>query len=139
MRPLPFHDHVEGRAGALKARGMRLGTFLDPQRRRVRLGALAVLLLGWVFAPSAFGAQARANFDHLTTGFELIGQHRDLPCEACHANAMFKGTATQCSACHGVGTVIRATAKPLNSPPTPGKAAVTCPHICPMSPGHSHR
>ncbi len=56
----------------------------------------------------------RPTFDHTTTGFELLGRHRDLPCESCHANAVFKGTPKDCGACHGVGTVIRATAKPTN-------------------------
>ena len=64
--------------------------------------------------PGAHAAQTRSDFDHLTTGFELLGQHRDLPCEACHANAIFKGTPTACGACHGIGTAIRATAKPAN-------------------------
>ncbi len=59
-------------------------------------------------------ADPHITYDHLTTGFELIGQHRDLRCEACHANAMFKGTPTDCGACHGIGTVIRATAKSTN-------------------------
>jgi hypothetical protein len=81
------------------------------QRLPVRvLAALLVLLAPTVHAQGA----ARTNFDHLTTGFELIGQHRDLPCEACHANAVFKGTPTDCAACHGVGTAIRATAKPAS-------------------------
>lgn len=53
-------------------------------------------------------------FDHLTTGFELTGQHRDLPCESCHVNAVFKGTPRECSACHGVGAAVRATAKADN-------------------------
>ena len=71
--------------------------------------ALALLLLGAV----AHGAAPnRTQFDHLTTGFELIGQHRDLPCESCHANAIFKGTPKDCGSCHGVGTAIRATGKP---------------------------
>ena len=66
-------------------------------------------------AQSALNAvQSRLNFDHLTTGFELTGQHRDLPCESCHVNAIFKGTPTDCGACHGIGTVVRATAKPRN-------------------------
>ena len=72
---------------------------------------LAALLLVIASLPAAFGAQIRDSFDHLTTGFELVGQHRDLPCESCHANAVFKGTPRDCSACHGVGTAIRATAK----------------------------
>ncbi len=64
----------------------------------------------------AGGARAadRTPFDHLTTGFELIGQHRDLPCESCHVNAIFKGTPRDCGACHGVGTTVRATAKPVS-------------------------
>ena len=54
----------------------------------------------------------RTSFDHLTTGFELIGQHRDLPCELCHVNAIFKGTPRDCASCHGVGTQVKATIKP---------------------------
>src|SRR5882672_4708815 len=56
----------------------------------------------------------RSTFDHLTTGFELIGQHRDLPCETCHFNAVFKGTPRDCATCHGMGTQVHATAKPIN-------------------------
>src|SRR2546421_7669542 len=91
--------------------------------RRHRRGAfaLAALLLAIGLMPqltraqSALNAvQSRLNFDHLTTGFELTGQHRDLPCESCHVNAIFKGTPTDCGACHGIGTVVRATAKPRN-------------------------
>jgi hypothetical protein len=85
--------------------------------------ALAALLLANALlllpqpaaAQSAISAaQSRLNFDHVTTGFELIGQHRDLPCESCHVNAIFKGTPTDCGACHGIGTLVRATAKPKN-------------------------
>src|SRR5438132_1693826 len=91
--------------------------------RRPRRGAfaaaallLAIALLAQpASAQSALNAvQSRLNFDHLTTGFELTGQHRDLPCESCHVNAIFKGTPTDCGACHGIGTVVRATAKPRN-------------------------
>ncbi|TLY59340.1 MAG: hypothetical protein E6K51_02390, partial [Gammaproteobacteria bacterium] len=91
--------------------------------RRHRRGAFAaaalVLAIGLMPQPasaqSALNAvQSRLNFDHLTTGFELTGQHRDLPCESCHVNAIFKGTPTDCGACHGIGTVVRATAKPRN-------------------------
>ena len=57
-------------------------------------------------------AEQRSRFDHLTTGFELLGRHRDLPCEACHVNAVFKGTPRDCVACHGAGTAVRATSKP---------------------------
>ena len=78
---------------------------------RALLRALALVLL---LVPCGFAAQSRTNFDHDTTGFELTGQHRDLPCESCHANAIFKGTPRACQDCHGVGTAIRATAKPSN-------------------------
>jgi hypothetical protein len=76
--------------------------------------ALLALLLTVGVLPHAFGAQTRSTFDHTTTSFELIGQHRDLPCESCHANAIFKGTPKECGACHGIGTAIRASAKTPN-------------------------
>jgi hypothetical protein len=80
-----------------------------------RLLAL-LLLLGCALVPATGAAAApqRSSFDHLTTGFELLGQHRDLTCESCHVNAVFKGTPKYCSACHGVGTTVRATAKPTS-------------------------
>jgi hypothetical protein len=68
----------------------------------------------WLLCSYAHAEQVRTNFDHDTTGFELTGQHRDLRCESCHANAIFKGTPRACGSCHGVGTVVRATAKPDN-------------------------
>src|SRR3984893_7250794 len=84
------------------------------RRQRHRWGArgLAALLLTLALIPQGFAAQTRANFDHLTTGFELIGQHRDLPCEACNANARFRGTPTDCGACPGIATAVRPTASP---------------------------
>ncbi len=84
------------------------------QRHRWGARACAALLLALGLIPQGFAATTRASFDHLTTGFELIGQHRDLPCESCHANAIFKGTPSDCGACHGIGTAVRATAKPAN-------------------------
>ncbi len=87
---------------------------LHPRRRRAAAGALAALALALLPLTGASGAETRSNFDHLTTGFELLGQHRNLPCEACHANAIFKGTPTACGQCHGIGTAVRATAKPHN-------------------------
>ena len=75
---------------------------------------LASLLLAALSMPASFGAQQRSQFDHLTTGFELTGRHRDLQCEECHADAVFKSTPRECSACHGIGTRIRATAKSAN-------------------------
>ena len=77
--------------------------------------ALILLTCGILAAPLARAAPGnRTQFDHLTTGFELLGQHRDLPCEACHVNAILRGTPKTCASCHGVGTQIRATSKPAN-------------------------
>ncbi|HLQ12502.1 MAG TPA: hypothetical protein VK130_04545, partial [Steroidobacteraceae bacterium] len=64
-------------------------------------------------APSGAPEIDRATFDHLTTGFELIGQHRDLPCESCHYNAVFQGTPRDCATCHGMGSQVHATGKPI--------------------------
>lgn len=76
------------------------------------LAAAAIMLLA---QPAAVHAQANASrFDHLTTGFELEGAHRDAPCESCHVDAMFKGTPRDCRGCHATASRIRATAKPMN-------------------------
>ncbi|MDE2306502.1 MAG: hypothetical protein KGL34_13135 [Gammaproteobacteria bacterium] len=78
------------------------------------LAALALLGAG----PGVRTAQAAAgappltvNFDHMATGFELDGAHRDLPCEACHLNAVFKGTPRACGICHVAGSKYNATPK----------------------------
>ncbi|MBV8402880.1 MAG: hypothetical protein JO203_01685, partial [Gammaproteobacteria bacterium] len=92
---------------------MRSPHAVSPSRWRAPL--LLALLLGALLVPAAAAPPpVRTQFDHLTTGFELLGQHRDLPCEACHVNAIFKGTPTACAACHGIGTQIRATSKPAD-------------------------
>ncbi|MGH8265036.1 MAG: hypothetical protein ACRET4_16270, partial [Steroidobacteraceae bacterium] len=77
--------------------------------------ALVLLALALTASSPALSQKSsRENFDHLTTGFELVGKHRDLICASCHSNAIFKGTPKDCASCHGVGTEIRATAKPAN-------------------------
>ncbi len=40
------------------------------------------------------------TFDHAQTVFPLVGQHRQVSCQQCHANNVFKGTPTTCVACH---------------------------------------
>ena len=92
------------------------GLTATPVRPGLVVAALC-LVLSWL-AGSAQAAETakvqRTTFDHLTTGFELLGQHRDLACESCHVNAIFKGTPRECQACHGVGTSVRASAKPAS-------------------------
>ena len=73
--------------------------------------ALAAL---WALGAQPASAIQRTGFDHLTTGFELLGAHRDLSCEYCHANGVFKGTPRNCEGCHTAGSRISATPKPAN-------------------------
>ena len=41
-----------------------------------------------------------ASFDHNLAIFKLTGAHNSATCEKCHANNVFKGTPTDCNACH---------------------------------------
>jgi hypothetical protein len=72
--------------------------------------ATAVLLLS--FVPRASAVQ-RTQFDHLTTGYELQGFHRDLSCEFCHQKGVFKGTPRTCVGCHTAGSRTSSTARPV--------------------------
>jgi Cytochrome c7 and related cytochrome c len=75
----------------------------------VRCLSIGVFLL---LANSAIEAIQRTGFDHLTTGFELRDAHRDMACEYCHVNGVFKGTPRTCEGCHTIGSRISATPKP---------------------------
>ena len=68
-------------------------------------------LLGVVSPLEAAAPPVTVPFDHLPTGFELDGIHRDLACEACHINAIFKGTPRNCGVCHITGSTFNATPK----------------------------
>ncbi len=41
-----------------------------------------------------------ATFNHAKSAFPLTGAHAQVQCGACHANQTFKGTPTNCYACH---------------------------------------
>ena len=41
-----------------------------------------------------------ANFDHNKTAFPLTGAHVTVQCLLCHTSGQYKGTPTQCVACH---------------------------------------
>lgn len=41
-----------------------------------------------------------ATFDHNLSRFPLTGAHVTVKCESCHQNRVFKGTPTECAACH---------------------------------------
>jgi hypothetical protein len=72
---------------------------------------LAAQLLPSALATAAIAPSITVSFDHLTTGFELEGVHRDLPCESCHLNAVFRGTPKDCGSCHTTGSPFNATPK----------------------------
>ena len=80
-------------------------------RSIARLLPIAVLLS---IANTQVAAIQRTGFDHLTTGFELRDAHRDMACEYCHVNGVFKGTPRNCAGCHTIGGRISATPKPPN-------------------------
>jgi hypothetical protein len=42
----------------------------------------------------------RARFNHAASRFPLTGAHRAVPCNQCHVNNRFTGTATDCVSCH---------------------------------------
>lgn len=65
----------------------------------------------WLHCAPGLAIQ-RTGFDHLTTGFELRDAHRDMACEYCHVNGVFKGTPRDCAGCHTIGSRISATPKP---------------------------
>jgi hypothetical protein len=96
---------------------------MQPLHKNVRLAPLALMLaLAWALLAPAAAAPAAAPitvpFDHLSSGFELDGVHRDLPCEACHLNAVFKGTPRDCGTCHITGSQFNATPKTATHVPS---------------------
>ncbi len=40
------------------------------------------------------------KFDHATTSFRLVGQHRSVTCKSCHTDLKFAGTVRMCVSCH---------------------------------------
>jgi hypothetical protein len=41
-----------------------------------------------------------ATFDHNLAAFQLTGAHSNVACSSCHVNNVYKGTPTNCYACH---------------------------------------
>ncbi len=40
------------------------------------------------------------KFNHDTTSFRLLGQHRSIACRSCHTDLKFAGTSRECVSCH---------------------------------------
>ena len=70
-------------------------------------------MVGNALAADSKGEQL-VKFDHNKTGFILDNAHKNIKCEICHAQGIFKGTPKQCSSCHIQGGRIVAPAKPSN-------------------------
>jgi hypothetical protein len=47
--------------------------------------------------PNGWG---NATFDHNLSTFKLLGKHANVECKQCHVNNVFKGTPSDCYACH---------------------------------------
>ena len=98
---------------------VRIRTFWNTARTLARpVGLAAALLLAAALGPAAMAATGAKNFDHLTTGFPLTGQHESARCEDCHVRGIFKGTPAQCAACHTQGALVTAVMIPNNHFPT---------------------
>ena len=74
----------------------------------------ALLVLAPAPRPAGAAQIGPSKFDHLTTGYELLGAHLNVPCESCHVGAIFKGTPRDCASCHSQGSRITATYKGQN-------------------------
>ena len=94
--------------------------------KRARISGL-IAWLPLLFMLQAIGAEkappVTIPFDHLSTGFELDGVHRELPCESCHINAIFKGTPRNCATCHIQGSPYNATPKTTTHIPSSNNCA----------------
>jgi hypothetical protein len=53
------------------------------------------------------------DFNHLSTGFPLLGLHTTVECGSCHVAGIFKGTPKNCAGCHTKGMRVVATPKSL--------------------------
>ncbi|MFC5520171.1 cytochrome c3 family protein [Polaromonas jejuensis] len=79
-------------------------------KQAISRARVMALLFSWagviVFAcvgPQALAQSPPRNFDHLTTGFPLVGIHTAQRCESCHIDGVFKGTPKDCASCHTSG------------------------------------
>lgn len=75
------------------------------------------MILFSIFAAAAEqekGESSVRDFNHMTTGFQLTGQHAALECGACHVGGVFKGTPRNCAGCHSKGRRVVALTMPPN-------------------------
>jgi len=83
---------------------------------------LLVCMISLFSLPAFAASSGGKDFDHARTGFQLSGSHRNVRCESCHVQGIFKGTPTLCSSCHSSGGQ-RATTSTMPSNHIPTKQA----------------
>ncbi|MCF8306926.1 MAG: hypothetical protein K9G57_14850 [Ignavibacteriales bacterium] len=44
--------------------------------------------------------RSKLSYDHSTTGFELLGQHKAADCKSCHNTLVFSSSDSRCISCH---------------------------------------
>ena len=78
------------------------------------LFAAVLSLLFLLFGTTASAAErpVGTSFDHVQTGFPLLGSHLRVDCQTCHLQGVFIGTPRLCDGCHTQGTRIASTFKP---------------------------
>ena len=109
---MPHHRQLLGRKHPLMTPARAIVEFHSGVRSARGWLRLAALLLFVCLPHAADAAQiGPSKFDHLTTGYELLGAHLIVPCESCHVGAIFKGTPRECVSCHSQGARITATFK----------------------------
>ena len=78
-------------------------------RQRNLLAISLLTLVTWFLIPVSNSAEVSTldefkafgeKFDHLTTGFALTGEHRQLDCGECHIGGVFETLPRECDACH---------------------------------------
>lgn len=81
-----------------------------------RLGRVLGSLLAVALTIGSLQAMAETqlvgrDFNHMTTGYPLLGGHATAACESCHVGGVFKGAPKTCDGCHAVGRRVLATPK----------------------------
>ncbi len=51
------------------------------------------------------GSWAKTTFEHDKTNFQLKGEHKNVPCAACHPGERYKDIAATCISCHALSDV----------------------------------
>jgi len=88
---------------------------------RISRWVMLSLMMTLCFSILSFGSASAAPgkvFDHLQTGFPLIGAHTHVECESCHLQGVFRGTPRQCKGCHSSSGLVKASSKPSNHVPS---------------------